>query len=133
MEEINIDIVKRKEKYPPKFYQVLEKIDLVMRNWVGDKMGTDGVQELHILCGIFAIDWWLEYNMPSSARAWFVELVNPKNAWKYHDKSGNVFGSQLKAYADLRQYLIDNAERVTKAYNTLMNTRLDLKEENNNE
>ena len=129
MKEINTDIVKRRENYPKHFYQVLENLDLVMRNWVGEEIGTLGTWELNILCGIFAIDWELEYKMPPSARAWFVQLVNPKNGWQYHHKNGNISGGQLKAYADLRQYLIDNAERVTEAYNILVQDRRELREE----
>lgn len=125
---INRDIEKRRENYPPKFYQVLEQLDLVMCNWVGDEMGTLGTQELCILCGIFALDWELEYDLPPSARAWFVHLVNPKNAWKYHHDNCNVFGEQLKAYADLRQFLIDNAERVTQDYEILLNARKENRE-----
>ena len=35
----------------------------------------------------------------------------------------NIAGGQLKAYADLRQFLIDNAVRVAKDYKLLINTR----------
>ena len=129
-DKINTTIASRVKSYPPTFYQVLEKIDLVMRNWVGDKMGTSGVAELCVLCGIFALDWELEYNLPPSARAWFNTLVNPKNAWDFHQKHGNVFGEQLKAYADLRQFLIDNAERVTNDYELLLNARKEIRNEN---
>lgn len=128
--EVNTNIVNRQEDYPKGFYQVLEYLDLVMRNWVGEEMGTKGTWELNMLCGIFAIDWELECKMPTSARAWFIELVNPKGAWAYHHKNGNITGGQLKAYADLRQYLIDNAERVTKAYNLLTAARDTIKNEN---
>ncbi len=122
-DKINTTVSTRVQNYPPKFYQVLEKIDLVMRNWVGDEMGTSGTQELCVLCGIFALDWELEYNLPPSARAWFFTLVNPKHAWEFHKDKGNIFGEQLKAYADLRQFLIDNAERVTEDYELLLNAR----------
>lgn len=120
MKEINIDVAKRRENYTNELYRVLEYLDLVMRNWTGEELGTKGTKELCMLCGIFAIDWELEDKMPPSARAWFVQLVNPKNGWQYHHEHGNIAGSQLKAYADLRQYLIDNAERVTKVYNLLI-------------
>lgn len=123
MNEINMAVEERRKNYPKYFYQVLEKLDLVMRNYIGDEVGTRGTIELNMLCAIFAIDWELEYNMPASARAWFVQLVNPKNGWYYHHEHGNIMGFQLKAYADLRQYLIDNAERVIKAYNMLIECR----------
>lgn len=122
-EKVNVAVDTRKENQPENFYHVLDSLDLVMRNWVGDEMGTKGTDELCILCGIFALDQELEYYMPTSARAWLIELVNPKNSWKYHHEHGNVFGGQLKAYADLRQYLIDNAEKVANAYNLLINIR----------
>lgn len=77
-DKIDDSIETRRENYPPKFYQVLEKIDLVMRNWIGEKMGTSGVEELYVLAGIFALDWELAYYMPPSARVFFNTLVNPK-------------------------------------------------------
>ena len=40
------NITYRSDTYPPKFYQVLEKLDIVMRLWAGDKMGTSGYDEL---------------------------------------------------------------------------------------
>ena len=128
MDKIDNSIETRRENYPPKFYQVLEKIDLVMQNWIGEKMGTSGVEELYILAGIFALDCELGFDLPSSARAFFIELVNPKNGWKYHHEHGNIMGGQLKAYADLRQFLIDNAERVTEDYLILMDARRVLRE-----
>ena len=128
MNKIDNSIETRRENYPPKFYQVLEKIDLIMQNWIGEKMGTSGVEELYVLAGIFALDWELGYYVPASARAFFIELVNPKNGWEYHHRHGNIMGGQLKAYADLRQFLIDNAERVTEDYIILMNARHDLRE-----
>lgn len=130
---INKDIEKRRENYPDKFYQVLEKLDLVMQNWIGTKMGTSGIDELYVLAGIFALDWELGYELPPSARAFFNELVNPKNAWRVHHDNGNIMGGQLKAYADLRQFLIDNAERVTEDYLILMDARKDIRERKLNE
>lgn len=127
---INKDIVKRRENYPDKFYQVLEKIDLVMRNWVGDKMGTSGVEELYVLAGIFALDWELAYDMPASARVFFNTLVNPKTAWKAQHENYHIMGGQLSAYAELRQFLIDNAERVTEDYLILMDARKKIREGN---
>lgn len=37
MNKIDNSIETRRENYPPKFYQVLEKIDLIMQNWIGEK------------------------------------------------------------------------------------------------
>lgn len=123
MTEIDKSIQTRVDNYPDKFYQVLEYLDIVMRNWVGDQMGSSGTRELDTLCGIFAVDWELEYYLPPSARAWFIQLIKPKDAWRYHHENQNVFGGMLKAYADLRQFLIDNAERVTADYHLVSNCR----------
>lgn len=132
MNEVDKSIETRRENYPEKFYQVLEKIDLIMQNWIGEKMGTSGVEELYVLAGIFALDSGLGFELPPSARAFFMELVNPKNAWKYHHEHGNIMGGQLKAYSDLRQFLIDNAERVTEDYLMLVDARSELRKKNKN-
>lgn len=110
------NITYRSDTYPPKFYQVLEKLDIVMRLWAGDEMGTSGYDELLHLCGTIGFDSSLYWDMPPSARAFFMVLINPKNQWNILQEKAGGFGDMYRAYADLRQYLIDNKERVTNAY-----------------
>ena len=110
------NITYRSDTYPPKFYQVLEKLDIVMRIWSGDKMGTSGYDELLHLCGTIGFDSSLYWDMPPSARAFFMILINPKSHWSIAQENIGGFGDMYRAYADLRQYLIDNKERVTNAY-----------------
>lgn len=106
----------RSDDYPPKFYLVLEKLDLIMRLYVNDEMGTSGFDELIGLCGLIGLNGHLSYYMPKTARAFFLVLINPKQAYKIFEKSGIVYGNMNRAYADLRQYLIDNKETVAQCY-----------------
>lgn len=122
-------IVTRRDEAPAKFYQILEKIDIIAQNWVGESMGSNGVDELFWLAGIFAIDYNLGYNLPPEARVFFYTLINPKNAWDYQNKHHCVFSGQLGGYFHLRQFLIDNAERVTLAYNKLYEASRNLDKE----
>jgi len=110
------NVTYRSDDYPPKFYQVLEKLDLIMRLYIGDEMGVTGYDELLELGGIIALNGHLKYGMPETAKALFRSFVNPKNAWKLFHDSGAVFGGALRAYSDLRQYLIDNAEKVEECH-----------------
>lgn len=103
--------------YPDKFYLVLEKLDLVMRVWNGEKMGTCGVEELAGLMAILKLDYELLYDMPLEAHVFFRCILNPKNAWEICDKANMGFGYIHRAYSQLRTFLIDNKERVTEAYN----------------
>lgn len=106
-------------EYPNKFYLVLEALDLVMRVYNGEEMGTDGVDELCILMAIFRIDKMLLLEMPKEARAFFRCIVNPKNIFDICNKASLGYGSIHRAYSELRTYLIDNKERVTEVYNKL--------------
>ena len=48
-------------------------------------------------------------------------------------ENNHIMGGQLSAYAELRQFLIDNAERVTEDYLMLMEARQDLREKYKNQ
>ena len=107
----------RKFNYPEKFYQVLEALDLVMRVWCGEPMGTSGVHELGILFSIIQTDYRLLSHMPQEAYAFFKCILNPDNDSKICDEACMGHGYMHRAYAELRTYLIDNKERVTEVYN----------------
>ena len=63
------NITHQLEEYPKGFYLIEEALDLVLRVHVGEKMGTDGVNELATLFSILSLDAHLLYSMPKRARA----------------------------------------------------------------
>ena len=77
------NITYAKYTYPDKFYLVLEKLDLVMRVWNGEKMGTCGVEELAGLMAILKLDYELLYDMPLEAHVFFRCILNPKMLGKF--------------------------------------------------
>lgn len=114
----------RDESYPDDFYQVLECLDLVMRVYSGEKMGTSGVQEMSTLMALFVLDPMLLHFMPKSAYAFFKAILNPKNKYDIFSESKIGYGSIFRTYSDLRTYLIDNKERVTDVYKRLIDNNM---------
>lgn len=98
-----------------KFYLVMEKVDFLMQLWAGEQMGDDGVYELMSLCHLIYSCKGMWYEMPKEAKDFFRVLINPKN--KYKMSTGK--GGQYRNYAQLRQYLIDNQEAISKVMRKL--------------
>ena len=98
-----------------KFYLVLEKVDFLMQLWAGEQMGDDGVYELVSLCNIIYHCKGMWYAMPKEAKNFFRVLINPKNKHKFSVGKGG----QYRNYAQLRQYLIDNQEAISKVLKEL--------------
>jgi len=105
----------RNEDYPEKFYHVLEKLDLLINKYI-EKDNMNGFEEITSLGGIIALSGPLAYNMPISAKAFFDVLVCTKNKFEIFRKANIIYGNMPRAYADLRQYLIDNKEIVAECY-----------------
>lgn len=97
------------------FYLVTEKVDFLMQLWAGEQMGDDGVYELMSLCNLIYSCKGMWYEMPKEAKDFFRVLINPKN--KYKMSTGK--GGQYRNYAQLRQYLIDNQEAISKVMRKL--------------
>ena len=125
------NITHQLEEYPKGFYLIEEALDLVLRVHVGEKMGTDGVDELATLFSILSLDAHLLYSMPKRARAFFKSIVNPQHQWDICQDAGLRFGSIYGAYCSLKTYLIDNKERVTEVYNKYYEVQRAITEENN--
>ena len=121
----------QKDNYPEDFYQVLEKLDLVLRVYIGEQMGTDGVQELAVLLGVLSLDAHLLFSMPTEAYSFFKCVLNPTNKWDICQEAGLGFGSIFRAYSQLRTFLIDNKERVTEVYNKYYDVSKQITDENN--
>ena len=125
------NITHQLEEYPKGFYLIEEALDLVLRVHVGEKMGTDGVNELATLFSILSLDAHLLYSMPKRAFAFFKSIVNPQHQWDICQDAGLRFGSIYGAYCSLKTYLIDNKERVTEVYNKYYEVQRAITEENN--
>lgn len=121
----------QKDTYPKEFYLVLEALDLVLRVYTGEKMGTDGTQELATLMSILSLDAHLLFSMPSEPFAFFKCILNPQHQWDICQDAGLGYGSIYRAYSSLRTYLIDNKERVTEVYNKYYEVQRAITEENN--
>ena len=132
-QEIGIvdNITHQLEEYPKGFYLIEEALDLVLRVHVGEKMGTDGVNELATLFSILSLDAHLLYSMPKKAFAFFKSIVNPQRQWDICQDAGLRVGSIYGAYCSLKTYLIDNKERVTEVYNKYYEVQSAITEENN--
>lgn len=124
-------ITHQKDSYPKYFYLILEKLDLVLRVYIGEKMGTNGVEELATLLGILSLDSHLLFSMPTEAYAFFKCILNPKNEWDICKESGLGFGSIFRAYSQLRTYLIDNKERISEVYDKYCEIKRQVTDENN--
>lgn len=116
------NITYRSDDYPKRFYLVLEKLDLLINRYL-DKESMYGFEEITSLGGILALNGHLAYNMPISAKAFFDVLVCPQNQFRIFEKANIVYGNMPRAYADLRQYLIDNKEIVTECYDKFYDLR----------
>ena len=120
MQEVNKSSEEIRKALSSNVRTVLGHLDYVARAQSGDVLGTKGDRELFELCAIFAIDTTLAHEMPPSARAFFVKLINDVVGNGYLHDNGVLTGGMHGAYANLRQYLIDNAERVDRAYHVLI-------------
>ena len=119
MENVNKRIESQIMGLPKNTRIILEHLDHVARLRIGEKLGTSCIFELMSLCAIFAIDGMLEYEMPASAKAFFISLINREKGNEYMHDHGILPGGMLASYASLRQYIIDNSDRVNKAYGVL--------------
>lgn len=126
------NITGRTRQYPKKFYQVLGVLDLVMRVYNGEEMGTSGVDELAILMAVLYIDRSLLSCLPKDAHIFFKCILNPKNAWKICSDGGLGYGYIHRAYSELRTYLIDNKERISEVYERLYDFSSKLSDEMDN-
>lgn len=102
--------------YPSGFYLVLEHLDVVMRVRSDEQMGTSGVDELATLLAIMHFDRSLLSHCPNEAYAFLKCLVHPQKDWEICQDANMGFGYLHGAYYALRQYLIDNKERIMEAY-----------------
>lgn len=102
--------------YPSKFYLILEHLDVIMRVRNDEQMGTSGVDELAILLAIMHFDRSLLSHCPKEAYVFLKCLVHPQKDWDICQNAGMGFGYLHRAYYALRQYLIDNKERIMETY-----------------
>ena len=115
---INTSIKDNYDSLPKNVKLTLEDLDYIARAHLKNTT-TKGDRELMDLCAIFAIDSWLYYNMPAQAKAFFVILISRENGNQYMHDNGILTGGVVAAYANLRQFIIDNSERVNEAYKAL--------------
>ena len=116
---INTSIKDNYDALPKNVKLTLEDLDYIARAHLQNDTTTKGDRELMDLCAIFAIDSWLYYNMPAQAKAFFVILISRENGNQYMHDNGILTGGVVAAYANLRQFIIDNSERVNEAYKAL--------------
>ena len=116
---INTSIKDNYDALPKNVKLTLENLDYVTRAHLHNDTAAKGDRELMDLCAIFAIDSWLYYNMPAQAKAFFVILISRENGNQYMHDNGILTGGVVAAYANLRQFIIDNSERVNEAYKAL--------------
>ena len=116
---IDTSIKDNYEALPKNVKLTLENLDYVTRAHLQNDTDAKGDRELMDLCAIFAIDSWLYYNMPPQAKAFFVDLISRENGNQYMHDNGILTGGVVAAYANLRQFIIDNSERVNEAYKAL--------------
>ena len=115
---INTSIKDNYDALPKNVKLTLEDLDYIARAHLKNTT-TKGDRELMDLCAIFAIDSWLYYNMPAQAKAFFVILISRENGNQYMHDNGILTGGVVAAYANLRQFIIDNSQRVNDAYEAL--------------
>ena len=115
---INTSIKDNYDALPKNVKLTLEDLDYIARAHLKNTT-TKGDRELMDLCAIFAIDSWLYYSMPAQAKAFFVILISRENGKQYMHDNGILTGGVVAAYANLRQFIIDNSERVNEAYKAL--------------
>ena len=116
---IDTSIKDNYEALPKSVKLTLENLDYVTRAHLQNDTAAKGDRELMDLCAIFAIDSWLYYNMPPQAKAFFVDLISHAKGIQYMHEHGVLTGGIVVAYANLRQFIIDNSERVSGAYEAL--------------